>query len=462
MASTASNSLKLRKQGTGDNLNTWGGLLNTDVIDLIDEAVAQQVTISLTGNHTLTSTNYASNEARHPYIIFTDGGLASSPTVTAPGVENIWWIKNAGSTYAITFGVSGGTSVSIRPGSTAAVFSDGTDCEIYDQEAGDLKPPTAAFDMNSQKITSLADPTADQDGATKAYVDTEVAAVVSDAGAAAAASAAAAATSASNASTSETNAATSETNAAASAAAAATSETNAATSETNAAASAAEAASKISGPASATNNALVQFDGTTGKLAKNGPSIGTSANNLVQLDGSARLPAVDGSQLTGTGSLTLIDETEISTAVASVGWTSLATGTYKYFLVEIVEASLSATGYLRIQLSPDAGSTWRTTGYVGESVRGTIVLSETTGLATTNVNSITAADVQSGRFIVLEMASATKKTQMRGLTSYTASSAYRSTVAAYQYNTAEAHDSIRVIANTGNIDAGIFRLYGVN
>ena len=27
--------------------------------------------------------------------------------------------------------------------------------------------------------------------------------------------------------------------------------------------------------------------------------VGTSANNIVQLDGSARLPAVDGSQLTG-------------------------------------------------------------------------------------------------------------------------------------------------------------------
>jgi hypothetical protein len=60
----------------------------------------------------------------------------------------------------------------------------------------------------------------------------------------------------------------------------------------------------VVGPASATNNAVPQYDGTTGKLLKNGPSIGTAANNLVQLDGSAKLPAVDGSQLTNIAAAT--------------------------------------------------------------------------------------------------------------------------------------------------------------
>jgi hypothetical protein len=60
----------------------------------------------------------------------------------------------------------------------------------------------------------------------------------------------------------------------------------------------------VVGPASATNSAVPQFDGTTGKLLKDGPAIGTSANNLVQLDGSARLPAVDGSLLTNLAQAT--------------------------------------------------------------------------------------------------------------------------------------------------------------
>ena len=60
----------------------------------------------------------------------------------------------------------------------------------------------------------------------------------------------------------------------------------------------------VVGPASSTNNALAQYDGTTGKLLKDGPTIGTGANEIVQLDGSAKLPAVDGSQLTNLGAAT--------------------------------------------------------------------------------------------------------------------------------------------------------------
>lgn len=55
----------------------------------------------------------------------------------------------------------------------------------------------------------------------------------------------------------------------------------------------------VTGPGSATANAVALFNGTTGKIIKDsGAAIGTAANNIVQLDGSARLPAVDGSQLT--------------------------------------------------------------------------------------------------------------------------------------------------------------------
>jgi len=49
--------------------------------------------------------------------------------------------------------------------------------------------------------------------------------------------------------------------------------------------------------------------------AEYGLTVGTGANNLVQLDGSAKLPAVDGSQLTGiaTGSrIAMITKTGLS------------------------------------------------------------------------------------------------------------------------------------------------------
>ena len=76
----------------------------------------------------------------------------------------------------------------------------------------------------------------------------------------------------------------------------------------------------VDGPASATDSAVAQFDGTTGKLLKNGVSIGTSANNLVQLDGSAKLPAVDGSALTNLRTLS----TQIDVYTSSGTWTKPA------------------------------------------------------------------------------------------------------------------------------------------
>jgi hypothetical protein len=53
---------------------------------------------------------------------------------------------------------------------TASTISD-FDTQVRTSKVTDLAAPTGSFSMNSQKITSLADPTADQDAATKAYVD---------------------------------------------------------------------------------------------------------------------------------------------------------------------------------------------------------------------------------------------------------------------------------------------------
>ena len=53
---------------------------------------------------------------------------------------------------------------------TASTISD-FDTQVRTSKVTDLTAPTSSFSMNSQKITSLADPTADQDAATKAYVD---------------------------------------------------------------------------------------------------------------------------------------------------------------------------------------------------------------------------------------------------------------------------------------------------
>ena len=78
----------------------------------------------------------------------------------------------------------------------------------------------------------------------------------------------------------------------------------------------------VVGPASVTDAHIAQFDGATGKLLKDGGVLGTAAaltagtaaNNIVQLDANAKLPAVDGSQLTNVPASAFI--TSLSVAYA--------------------------------------------------------------------------------------------------------------------------------------------------
>ena len=68
--------------------------------------------------------------------------------------------------------VTAGTTLSATdiPTLTAAKISD-FDTQVRTSTVAQLAAPAAALAMNSQKITGLADPTAAQDAATKAYVD---------------------------------------------------------------------------------------------------------------------------------------------------------------------------------------------------------------------------------------------------------------------------------------------------
>ena len=75
---------------------------------------------------------------------------------------------------------------------------------------------------------------------------------------------------------------------------------------------------------------------------------GTSANNVVQLDSSAKLPAVDGSQLTGLATSTLLG-TLSTTSGSSVSLNSLDLSSYKF--LKIICNNVAGQSYhsLRIQ-----------------------------------------------------------------------------------------------------------------
>jgi hypothetical protein len=172
MVSTATSRLRLNKQGTGDSVNTWGTVLNTQGLDLTDEAIAGVETIALTGNHTLTSTNYVSDEARNMGLRFT-GSLSAGATITIPAVEKLYFVINdAGQTLTFT---AGGTTGAIETGRRKWLACDATNVYVG-EDGADLEYVDATFlalagGTLTGQVTAVGDPTADGHLARKKYVD---------------------------------------------------------------------------------------------------------------------------------------------------------------------------------------------------------------------------------------------------------------------------------------------------
>jgi hypothetical protein len=175
MPSTASARLRLEKMATGEKINTWGTTQNAAQFDLLDEAVAGVETIALTGNHTLTSTNYVSDEARNMGLRFT-GSLGSGATITIPTVEKLYFVIND-SGQTLTFSAGGTTGV-VENGRRKWVGCDATDVYVgedgadkeYVDAADALKLDKAGGTMTGALILNAA-PTVDLHASTKKYVD---------------------------------------------------------------------------------------------------------------------------------------------------------------------------------------------------------------------------------------------------------------------------------------------------
>jgi hypothetical protein len=108
--------------------NQWGNILNT-FIGLLENAVGQPTTVTLSGSaYTLTANDNAADEARYALINF-EGSLTSACTVTIPAEPRVGWAQNmtsGGYDVVLTTGVSGGSTLTIEPGTAVVYWSDGT------------------------------------------------------------------------------------------------------------------------------------------------------------------------------------------------------------------------------------------------------------------------------------------------------------------------------------------------
>jgi hypothetical protein len=116
MASTFSSRIRLEKQADGENANAWGLILNQNVIDLVDEAIAGMVTVTCSSAEvTLSTANGGSDQSRNAAIRLI-GTLTANVTVALPAQEKTYFIHN---------GTSGDYSVLLKAGSGTAVTATG-------------------------------------------------------------------------------------------------------------------------------------------------------------------------------------------------------------------------------------------------------------------------------------------------------------------------------------------------
>jgi hypothetical protein len=139
MSSTYSPSLKLELIQNGEQSGTWGTTTNVNLGQLLDPAIAGEVTVTGSGaNVVLTSIPGAPDQARNATIVL-DTTYGAAFNVFVPPVTKLYVIKNE-SGYTATVYVSTssdnpitpkGTGIAIPNNRSATVRSDGTN--IVDQ-----------------------------------------------------------------------------------------------------------------------------------------------------------------------------------------------------------------------------------------------------------------------------------------------------------------------------------------
>jgi len=151
-------SFRFNLQAPGENLNTWGTNLNAGVFQLIEDALAGAVSLSLSGPTALTSVNGATDQARCMSLNITGG---TGGTITVPGVRKLYFVRNA---------ASGAVVVTTGAGATAS-FAAGEVGFCYSPDGVSFYRTSTPTDFAGARLQNVGSPTSNTDGATKGYVD---------------------------------------------------------------------------------------------------------------------------------------------------------------------------------------------------------------------------------------------------------------------------------------------------
>ena len=143
MADSPTTEYGFRTQSLGSNVNTWGDTKLNEALSGIAQTIGKILTISITGNHTITSTNYViTAQNKNAGFKFT-GTLTGNSNITVPD-SNAYYLVINGTTggFSLTVKTASGTGVTIAAGRQALVFCDSTNVVLGTPSFGGLATPT--------------------------------------------------------------------------------------------------------------------------------------------------------------------------------------------------------------------------------------------------------------------------------------------------------------------------------
>jgi len=124
MASSYTTRLALEKQGDGENPNSWGTILNQNVIDLLDTAIAGYQVVSVSSVGVSLTTNNGTADTSRTFGMRFEGLLTANVTVTIPQKEKIYAVFNGTTgSFAITMKTAGGTAVTVPSSGNGTVLA---------------------------------------------------------------------------------------------------------------------------------------------------------------------------------------------------------------------------------------------------------------------------------------------------------------------------------------------------
>ena len=127
MASTYTDNTGVELIGAGEQAGTWGNTTNNN-LKIIDRTLNGVVTLTITGDKTLTTTNGTLSEGHYKVLVLSGSPSGAFNLTIDPNDQQKWFfIKNStNQTATVKQGGGSGTTVALATNTSGIIFADGT------------------------------------------------------------------------------------------------------------------------------------------------------------------------------------------------------------------------------------------------------------------------------------------------------------------------------------------------